>query len=204
MYAAPVSREVVAQDFVDSWNRVTDPKNQSLRLVHPGSGRGLRRRRLPGRHQEGPHRRQGDRRLHARGQAALPVRGVPADAGPHGGRGDPGRVHQQGRRQGVRQEARRHRPVHGRVVEEQPVGPAREEPRLLGHRERGLRRQHQHAHHPRGLRRAGSSSRRALSTTPPCRPGQVARCREQARRSRAASGPPSAGRRWPCTSSAST
>ena len=29
MYAAPVSREVVAQDFVDSWNRVTDPKNQS-------------------------------------------------------------------------------------------------------------------------------------------------------------------------------
>ena len=29
MFAAPVSREVVAQDFVDSWNRVTDPKNQS-------------------------------------------------------------------------------------------------------------------------------------------------------------------------------
>ena len=29
MFAAPVSREVKAQDFVDSWNRVTDPKNQS-------------------------------------------------------------------------------------------------------------------------------------------------------------------------------
>ncbi len=29
MFQAPVSREVVAQDFVDSWNRVTDPKNQS-------------------------------------------------------------------------------------------------------------------------------------------------------------------------------
>ena len=29
MYQAPVNREVVAQDFVDSWNRVTDPANQS-------------------------------------------------------------------------------------------------------------------------------------------------------------------------------
>jgi oligopeptide transport system substrate-binding protein len=29
MFAAPVSREVVAQDFVDGWNYVTDPKNQS-------------------------------------------------------------------------------------------------------------------------------------------------------------------------------
>ena len=29
MFQPPVSREVVAQDFVDSWNRVTDPKNQS-------------------------------------------------------------------------------------------------------------------------------------------------------------------------------
>ena len=29
MFQAPVSREVVAQDFVDSWNRVTDPANQS-------------------------------------------------------------------------------------------------------------------------------------------------------------------------------
>ncbi len=29
MFQAPVSREVTAQDFVDSWNRVTDPKNQS-------------------------------------------------------------------------------------------------------------------------------------------------------------------------------
>jgi oligopeptide transport system substrate-binding protein len=29
MFAAPVSREVVAQDFVDGWNFVTDPKNQS-------------------------------------------------------------------------------------------------------------------------------------------------------------------------------
>jgi oligopeptide transport system substrate-binding protein len=29
MFQAPVSREVVAQDFVASWNRVTDPRNQS-------------------------------------------------------------------------------------------------------------------------------------------------------------------------------
>ncbi len=29
MYSAPVSREVKAQDFVDSWNYVTDPANQS-------------------------------------------------------------------------------------------------------------------------------------------------------------------------------
>ena len=29
MYQAPVSREVKAQDFVDAWNYVTDPKNQS-------------------------------------------------------------------------------------------------------------------------------------------------------------------------------
>jgi oligopeptide transport system substrate-binding protein len=29
-FQPPVSREVTAQDFVDSWNRVTDPKNQSL------------------------------------------------------------------------------------------------------------------------------------------------------------------------------
>ena len=29
MFQAPVSREVTAQDFVDSWTRVTDPKNQS-------------------------------------------------------------------------------------------------------------------------------------------------------------------------------
>lgn len=29
MFAAPVGREVVAQDFVDSWNYVTDPDNQS-------------------------------------------------------------------------------------------------------------------------------------------------------------------------------
>jgi peptide/nickel transport system substrate-binding protein/oligopeptide transport system substrate-binding protein len=28
-FQAPVNREVVAQDFVDSWDRVTDPKNQS-------------------------------------------------------------------------------------------------------------------------------------------------------------------------------
>ena len=28
-FQAPVSREVTAQDFVNSWNRVTDPKNQS-------------------------------------------------------------------------------------------------------------------------------------------------------------------------------
>jgi len=28
-FQPPVSREVTAQDFVDSWNRVTDPKNQS-------------------------------------------------------------------------------------------------------------------------------------------------------------------------------
>jgi len=30
MFQAPVSREVTAQDFVDEWNRVTDPENQSL------------------------------------------------------------------------------------------------------------------------------------------------------------------------------
>ncbi len=41
-FQPPVGREVTAQDFVDSWNRVTDPKNHSLRLVHPGSHRGLR------------------------------------------------------------------------------------------------------------------------------------------------------------------
>ena len=29
MFSAPVSREVVAQDFVEGWNYVTDPKNQS-------------------------------------------------------------------------------------------------------------------------------------------------------------------------------
>ena len=29
MFSAPVSREVVAQDFVNGWNYVTDPKNQS-------------------------------------------------------------------------------------------------------------------------------------------------------------------------------
>ncbi len=29
MFSAPVSREVVAQDFVDSWNRATDPDNGS-------------------------------------------------------------------------------------------------------------------------------------------------------------------------------
>jgi oligopeptide transport system substrate-binding protein len=29
MFSAPVSREVTAQDFVDGWNYVTDPKNQS-------------------------------------------------------------------------------------------------------------------------------------------------------------------------------
>jgi oligopeptide transport system substrate-binding protein len=29
MFQAPVSREVTAQDFVDGWNYVTDPKNQS-------------------------------------------------------------------------------------------------------------------------------------------------------------------------------
>ena len=29
MYQAPVSREVKAQDFVDSWTHVTDPANQS-------------------------------------------------------------------------------------------------------------------------------------------------------------------------------
>ena len=29
MFQAPVSREVTAQDFLDSWTRVTDPKNQS-------------------------------------------------------------------------------------------------------------------------------------------------------------------------------
>jgi oligopeptide transport system substrate-binding protein len=29
LFQAPVSREVLAQDFVDSWNRVTDPANQS-------------------------------------------------------------------------------------------------------------------------------------------------------------------------------
>jgi oligopeptide transport system substrate-binding protein len=29
MFAAPVNREVTAQDFVDGWNYVTDPKNQS-------------------------------------------------------------------------------------------------------------------------------------------------------------------------------
>ena len=125
------------------------PGQPVLRVLHPGSHRGLRRRRLPGRHQAGPHRRQGDRRLHARGQAALPVRRVPADARPHRRRRVAGRLRQGDRRQEVRPEARRYWAVHGRVVEEQPEHHAGQEPGLLGH-ERGCRpvhRHHQHADH---------------------------------------------------------
>ncbi len=66
--------------------RLVEPRHQPgqrlLHVVHPRPDRGRRRRRLLGRGRR-PHRRQGDRRLHARGHAALLVRRVPEDPRPH-------------------------------------------------------------------------------------------------------------------------
>ena len=81
----------------------------------------------------------------------------------------PGRLPQEDRRQGVQPEARGHRPVHGRDVEEQPVRRPRQEPDLLGHGQRRLRGHHPHADHPRGVDLVAAVPEGRHSTTRSCR-----------------------------------
>ena len=169
MFQAPVSREVKAQDFVDSWNCVTDREEPVVRLLHPRARSRAATTAATQVDPKGPHRRQGDRRLHPRGQAALPLRRVPADARPHRRRGDPRRVHREDRRQGVRPEAGRHRPVHGRGVEEQPVHRARQEPELLGHGRTPATSTPSTCRSSSSQTTSGSSSRRAHRLHRTCR-----------------------------------
>ena len=126
-----------------------------------------------------------------------------ADPRPHRRRGLAGRLHQEDRRQEVQPEAGRHRPVHGRDVEEQPVRRPGQEPELLGHGERRLRRHHPHADHPRGVHRVARVPEGQPSTTRSCRRARSPRPRPTPT-SRAASGPPRRGPTSPSTSSAST
>ena len=161
MFQAPVSREVTAQDFVDSWNYNADPKNKSattyiiapIKGINPDTG-----------YSEGPEL-SGLKvidKYTLRGDAAVPVRRLPGDAGAPHHPGLPGGLRQGDRPQGVLRQAGRHRPVHGRQLEAQPVDHPGQEPRLLEHQQLGqlghpgLRRHHQHADlHGREHRVAG-------------------------------------------------
>ena len=123
--------------FVDPGHRPGEPV---LRGVHPRAHRGLRRPRLSDRPGPGPHRRQGHRCPDAPGHAALPLLRLSRDAGPPGRCGHPGRLHRPGRRQGVRQEARGHRPLRRQVMAPRQGDHAGQERGLLGHRSAGVGR----------------------------------------------------------------
>ena len=200
-FQSPVSRPVTAQDFVDSWTRVTDPAEPVLRRVHPGAHRGVRRPRLPDRSGSRPHRGPGDRRPDAAGHAPLPVRRLPGDARPSGRRGHAGRLHRPGGGEGLREEARGHRALRGRVVEAGQGDHARQEHGVLGRRASRLGRRGRPAHlrrrrdHVGRLPGGASSTARRLPRT---------RCRRSrtAARSRTARGRRARGRRRRSTSSA--
>ncbi len=148
MFQAPVSREVKAQDFVDSWNYVTDPANQSYvsYILAPVEGC-----------DDGGY--QVDPKVGLTGVTAIddytlevklryPFAEFPQTLGHTVAAALPARLPQEDRRQGLQPEADRHRPVHGRELEEQPEHHAGQEPRLLepGGR-RSVHRHHQHADH---------------------------------------------------------
>ena len=86
-FQPPVSRPVTAQDFVDSWTRVTDPQNQSyvayiLAPIEGCDDRGYQTDPAQGLTGVKAHRRPD-----APGHAPLPVRRLPGDARPPGRRG---------------------------------------------------------------------------------------------------------------------
>ncbi len=97
-FQSPVGRPVTAQDFVDSWTRVTDPDNQSyvayiLAPIEGCDDRGYQTDPIEG----------------LTGVTAIddqtlqvtlryPVRRLPGHARPSGRRGDPRRLHRPGRR----------------------------------------------------------------------------------------------------------
>ena len=182
MFQPPVNREVTAQDFVDSWNYVTDPANQSLRVVHPRPGRGQRRRRLSGRHarRASPASRPSTT---TRSRSSCAIRS-PSSRRPSATPWPPRSPSTTSRRSAPRllqTEAGRHRPVHGRAWKNNQSIDAGQEPELLGHEGQRAARTSTPStcRSSRRRRRSGSSSRRAPSTTAACRPGQVARRRDQ-------------------------
>ena len=202
-FQAPVSRAgdgAGLRRLVDARHR---PREPVLRGVHPGAGRGLRRPRLPDRPVAGAHGRDGHRRPDAAGHPALPLRRLPGDARASGRRGDAGRVHRPGRRQGVRQEPGGHRAVQRAVVAARQGDPPRQEHVLLGRR--AARRGSTPSTCPstRTSWTCGRTSRRASSTAPRSRPTRSPPSR-RARRSPTAPGRPAPGPRPPSTSSAST
>ncbi len=72
MFGPPVSREVTAQDFVDSWNYVAD-RGQPVRHRRTSSPRSRASTPTTGyRRQERPYRRQGPRQVHPPGHADVP------------------------------------------------------------------------------------------------------------------------------------
>ena len=157
-----------------------------------------------------PQRRQGPRRLHARGHAAVPVRRLLHDAGAPDHARVPRRLRRGDRPQGVLRQAGRHRPVHGRGVEAQPVHHAHVKDPTTGTRTAPPRTrpapgyvptinmpiynetQHRVARLPEGRRSTTRTSRRATSRPPRTTP-----------RPRTAPGPSRPTRARPCTSSAS-
>ena len=211
MFAPPVSREVTAQDFVDSWNYMPTPRT-SRRSPATSSQplEGLRPRHRLRVRGHGLSGVKAHRRLHLRGRrCSTPFARVPADAGATPSPSDPRRLRQGGRPQGVRRQAGRHRPVHGRLVEAQPVHHAGQEPRLLERRRRvgelghrRLRRRHQHA----DLRRREHRVARLPEGRPRLRHHpvrQLHRRRRTTPRSRTARGRPRRIRPRASTSSAS-
>ena len=202
-FQAPVGRPVTAQDFVDSWTRVTDPENQSyvayiLAPIEGCDDRGYQTDPVAG-----AHRGHGPRRPDAAGRPALSLRRLPGDARASGRRGDAGGVHRPGRRQGLRQGARGHRAVQRALVAARQGDPPRQEHVLLGRR--AVRRGSTPWTCPstRTSRTCGRTSRRASSTAPRSRPTRSPPSR-RARRSPTAPGRPAPGPRPPSTSSAST
>ena len=193
-FAAPVSREVVAQDFVDSWNSRDRPRRTA-----PTPRTSSRRSRAPTTAATGTattaspgSRRSTTTRSRSRCATRSPSSRRPwATPSP---RSTPVDYIERDRRQGVQPQAGRHRSVHGPGVGQQPVGHAGKEPGLLGQRRTPAYLDAIDMKIiPEDHRRSGSSSRRAPSTTPTSRRGRSARRREQCPRSGTASGRPRRG-----------
>ncbi len=202
-FQAPVSRPVTAQDFVDSWTRVTDPDNQSyvayiLAPIEGCDDRGYQTDPIAGAHGSQRHRRPD-----AAGHAPLSLRRLPGHARPSGRRGDARGLHRPGRRQGLRKEAGGHRSLRGGVVAARQGDPPRPRTPHTGTRSS-----------PAGWTRwtspstttsspCGRISRRASSTARRSPPSRSPRSR-RAPRSPTVRGRPAPGRPQPSTSSAST
>ena len=174
MFQPPVSREVVAQDFVDEWNRVHRPGERLADVLHSRPVEGCEDSGYD-RYQGRPDRRQGLDDYTLEVTLRYPFAEFPADARPPGRRGRPGRLRQQGRPQGVQPQARRQRPVHGRGAGQngQSVDLVKN-PDYWDKDKRRLRGHASTCRSSRDDRRRGWSSRRARSTSPSIPAGQVA------------------------------